>query len=93
MFRRSLAENHGMLFIYDSARHVSMWMKNTYVPLDMLFIDQNKKIVRIAKSTTPLSLDHISSGQPIVYVLEVLAGMTDQLMIKPGDTVSWQAEK
>ena len=64
MYRRDLAADAGMLFVYRRVRVVSMWMRNTYIPLDMLFIADDGEIVRIIERTVPLSFKTISSGQP-----------------------------
>jgi uncharacterized membrane protein (UPF0127 family) len=88
MFRRQLPENHGMIFLFGDEREITMWMKNTYVPLDMVFIGDNWRIVRIARDAEPLSMSIISSVQPASRVLEILAGQADKLGLKPGDTVS-----
>lgn len=86
MFRRKLAPNHGMLFLFSPPRDVGMWMKNTYVPLDMFFI-RGGKIVRIAENATPESLKLISSGQPVSAVLEVPGGTAQRIGVKAGDKV------
>ncbi len=87
MFRQSLAENAGMLFDFGGVREASMWMKNTLMPLDMLFIDANGQIVAIARNTVPGSLRSVSPGVPVRAVLEIPAGRAKALGIKPGDTV------
>ncbi len=91
MFRRRLAPDSGMLFLFDRPQLVSMWMKNTYVPLDMLFIDVDGQIVNIARNTTPLSLEPIRSAGPVAAVLEVVAGTTEKLGIEAGDRVDHPA--
>ena len=80
----SMEEDQGMLFIFDPSRKVSMWMSNTPMTLDMLFIDKNGKIINIAKSTTPYSTKGISSEGSINWVLEINGGLSDQLNIKNG---------
>jgi uncharacterized membrane protein (UPF0127 family) len=87
MFRKSLPEGTGMLFDFGEERMVVMWMKNTYVPLDMIFIRANGTIARIAENTTPLSEAHISAGTPVKGVLEVVAGTARKYGIAPGDKV------
>lgn len=77
----------GMLFLFTENRMVTMWMKNTYIPLDILFIDQKGVIVHIAKSTVPESLDFISSGKPVISALELNAGLTNSLNIQVGDKI------
>ena len=87
MYRRSLAPDRGMLFDFKRVEPVSMWMQNTYVSLDMLFIRPDGTIARIATNTEPLSTRAIPSGEPVLAVLEVAAGTAARLGIKPGDTV------
>jgi uncharacterized membrane protein (UPF0127 family) len=87
MFRKSLPEGTGMLFDFGEERIVVMWMKNTYVPLDMIFIRADGTIARIAENTTPFSEAHISSGAPVKGVLEVVAGTARKYGIAPGDRV------
>ena len=87
MFRDRLAADAGMLFVYDTPRHVSMWMKNTLVPLDMLFLAADGAIVRIARWATPLSRETIPSGAPVTAVLELAGGAADRLGLAPGDRV------
>lgn len=87
MFRRAMAPEHGMLFDFQKVERVAMWMKNTYLPLDMLFIRPDGSIARIATNTEPLSTKVIPSGEPVVAVLELNAGVTAKLGIKAGDQV------
>ena len=87
MFRRHLAADAGMLFLFDREAPVSMWMRNTYIPLDMLFIARGGRIVRIAERTVPLSEVSIPSGGPVVAVLELNAGTVSRLGIRPGTRV------
>lgn len=87
MFRRSLEEGTGMLFLYPRSQRISMWMKNTFIPLDIIFIDEVGRIVRIAQRTIPESTASISSGEPAKAVLEVNAGVTQRLGIDEGDQV------
>jgi uncharacterized membrane protein (UPF0127 family) len=93
MYRRSMAANAGMLFVYDGLAPVSMWMKNTFIPLDMLFIDAEGRIVRIVERTVPHSLETISAGRPVSGVLELNGGSASRLGIKPGDRVVHPAIK
>jgi uncharacterized membrane protein (UPF0127 family) len=88
MFRRSLPEGQGMLFDFKQDAPVSMWMENTYIPLDMIFIQRDGRIVRIAENTEPMSRRIISSGSPVRAVLEVIAGTAKKLGIAPGDRVA-----
>jgi uncharacterized membrane protein (UPF0127 family) len=87
MFVRDLAADAGMLFRAQAPRVMSMWMKNTYIPLDMLFIDAGGHIVRIAARTKPHSLDTISSGKPVTMVLELRGGEAEKRGIAVGDHV------
>jgi uncharacterized membrane protein (UPF0127 family) len=87
MYRESLAPNHGMLFLFESERPVSFWMKNTLISLDLLFIQANGRIARIARNATPGSLALIGSGVPVLAVLEVNGGMAGRLGLEPGDLV------
>ena len=87
MFRESLPEDRGMLFIYRPEKTVAMWMKNTLLPLDMLFIDKEGKIARIESDTVPGSLKVISSGAKVRAVLELNAGQASKHGIKAGDRV------
>jgi uncharacterized membrane protein (UPF0127 family) len=87
MFRRSLAPDAGMLFEFDKDQPVAMWMKNTYVSLDMVFISTDGHVVNIERNTTPESLDVIQSNGPVRAVLEVAAGTADRLGIAPGAQV------
>lgn len=91
MYRRSLDPDEGMLFDFGRPQPITMWMKNTYIPLDMLFIDESGTIRSIAERTTPLSERTIPSNGPARYVLEINGGRADALGIRPGDTVSGAA--
>lgn len=87
MFRKTVPDGYGMLFDFKRDQEVSMWMENTYVSLDMIFILADGRISRIAESTEPLSRRIISSGGPVRAVLEVVAGTAKKLGIAPGDRV------
>lgn len=87
MFREEVPEKTGMLFDFGYTRRLSMWMKNTIVPLDMIFIRQDGEIVDIAENTTPFSLEPIISKQPALAVLEVAAGTCNHYGITRGDKV------
>lgn len=89
MFRKHLAEGRGMLFDFREEGPVGMWMKNTYISLDMLFIRGDGRILRIATNTEPLSTRIVSSGGPVRAVLEVIAGTARKLGIAPGDRVAF----
>lgn len=85
MNRDSMAADTGMLFEFGEARPVSMWMKNTLIPLDMIFMDENGVIVNIAENARPLSLDIIPSNGAVHYVLELNGGAAAGYGAKPGD--------
>jgi uncharacterized membrane protein (UPF0127 family) len=87
MFRESLAEDRGMLFDFGRPQRATMWMRNTYVPLDMLFIDADGQITQIAANTQPLSDAVIASRDPVRAVLELRGGVSAKLGIKAGDRV------
>jgi hypothetical protein len=87
MFRKTLAPNEGMLFDFGKEQETSFWMKNTLIPLDMLFIKANGTIARVAANAKPLSEVSIPSYEPVRAVLEIAGGRAAQLGIKPGDKV------
>jgi uncharacterized protein len=87
MDRREMAGDHGMLFDFGLTRRVAMWMKNTYLPLDMIFIRKDGTIARIAADTAPQSEAIIDSREPVHFVLELNAGSAAKLGIAPGDKV------
>jgi uncharacterized membrane protein (UPF0127 family) len=87
MFRRELPEGHGMLFDFMVDQPVAFWMKNTYLPLDMIFIRGDGRILRIAENTEPMSERNIPSGGPVRAVLEVIAGTAKKFGIAAGDRV------
>ena len=89
MFRKDVPDGYGMLFDFKQDQMVTMWMKNTYVSLDMIFIKHDGRIARIAENTTVLSEDIIQSGQPVRAVLEVVAGTAKKYGIAPGDKVGY----
>ena len=88
MYRKELADGKGMLFDFTPEQEVSMWMKNTYIPLDMIFIRADGRILRIAENTEPLSTRIIASGGLAKGVLEVIAGTAQKYGIAPGDRVA-----
>jgi uncharacterized membrane protein (UPF0127 family) len=85
MFRRSLAPDAGMLFDFKTPTNVTMWMKNTLIPLDMLFLDEHGRIFDIHERAVPLSTDIIAANGPARYVIELNGGTAERLGIKPGD--------
>jgi uncharacterized membrane protein (UPF0127 family) len=82
-----LPEGQGMLFDFERDQPVSFWMRNTYIPLDIIFIQGDGRILRIAENTQPLSDRLIPSGGPVRAVLEVIGGTARKLGIAPGDRV------
>jgi hypothetical protein len=88
MYRKELPEGQGMLFDFHRDQEVSFWMQNTYIPLDMVFIRGDGRILRIAENTEPLSTRLIPSGGPVRAVLEVIGGTARKLGIAPGDRVA-----
>ncbi len=87
MFRRFLPRDRGMLFDFKTEQPVMMWMKNTYLPLDMVFISHDGVVVNVAENTEPLSERIIPSGAPTYAVLEINAGVANSIGLKPGDRV------
>jgi uncharacterized membrane protein (UPF0127 family) len=87
MHRRAMAADAGMLFLYPAGSRVAMWMKNTLIPLDMLFIGPAGRITHIAERTVPMSTELIGSNGPVRAVLELNAGTASRLGIKVGDRV------
>jgi uncharacterized membrane protein (UPF0127 family) len=87
MFRRSMADDRGMLFDFKTSQLVTMWMKNTYLPLDMVFIDAKGRVINVAHDAEPFSETIIPSGGPTRGVLEVNAGIADRIGLKVGDMV------
>lgn len=87
MYRHSMPDSCGMLFIFDETKPQSFWMKNTIIPLDIIYIGEDRKIVTIAKNAVPYSEKSIPSVKPARYVVEVNAGFTDTYNIKEGSTI------
>lgn len=85
MQRRAMPADHGMLFDFDGSRPVTMWMKDTLIPLDMLFMDGSGVVTRVKQRAQPESLDLIPSGGPVRYVLELNGGAVDRYGVKTGD--------
>jgi uncharacterized protein len=89
MFRRSIGADRGMIFPYQPAQEVAFWMKNTLIPLDIVFIRADGTIVRIVNAE-PMDLTPLPSGEPVTGVLEIRAGRAAELGIKEGDIASWK---
>ena len=91
MFREEMADDHGMLFIFPENRMQAFWMKNTKIPLDMLFFDDQRRLVNVQRRVPPCRADpcppYPSSG-PAMYVLELNAGQADKIGVKPGDELT-----
>lgn len=87
MNRKSMPQNNGMLFIFEKPQMISMWMKNTYIPLDMLFLDKSGKIIWIYENAKPLDETIISSQFPSSFVIELNAGQVREKNIQPGNQV------
>ncbi len=87
MNRKTMPAGQGMLFDFQTTRMVQMWMKNTYVPLDILFIGENGRIESIAENTVPQSLDIVGSKDEVRFALELVAGTANREGIRPGDPV------
>ncbi len=84
MYRKQLADDQGMLFVFPVEKRLSFWMKNTYLPLDIIFIDRNLKVVSISANAIPMTETPRESTGPAQYVLEVKAGLADRWGLKPG---------
>ena len=90
MFVSDLPENMGMVFPVDPPRVEDMWMKNTYIELDMLFIDAHGRVSKIIERAAPLSLQTLSSDTAVSAVLELKGGQASKLGLRTGDTVTWK---
>jgi uncharacterized membrane protein (UPF0127 family) len=88
MFRKALAPDRGMIFPYDPPQEVAFWMRNTLIPLDMIFIRKDGRIARIT-TAKPLDETPVPGGEPVVAVLEIAGGRAAELHVKPGDKVDW----
>jgi len=88
MYRSVLDEHEGMLFDFGRVQPVAFWMKNTLIPLDMIFIGADGRIVNIAANTTPHSLQPVPSAAPVLAVLEIGGGLSEEFGIRPGDRVT-----
>jgi uncharacterized protein len=91
MFRRSMADTQGMLFIFEDSQPRSFWMRNTYIPLDIVFVNWNLDIITIQKNAVPFSEASVPSNGNAKYVVEVNAGYADSYGLRPGDKIRFIA--
>jgi uncharacterized membrane protein (UPF0127 family) len=89
-YRKELGSDRGMIFLFPAESHQSFWMKNTPLPLDMIFINSERKIVGIVEQTTPFSLDSRSVPAPSQFVLEINGGLAKRHGIRAGDSVKFE---
>lgn len=93
MYRDRMAENQGMLFIFSDERPRSFYMKNTRIPLDIIYLNSNQKIVSIVKNATPFDQTSLPSNGAAMYVLEINAGLADEWSLDVGDYISFEKLK
>lgn len=93
MYRETMDEYQGMLFLFPLETFQSFWMRNTILSLDIIFVNSNKEIVNIHKNTTPFSDKSYPSTAPSLYVVEVIAGFTEKHGINPGDRIEWTSTR
>ena len=93
MFRDEMAADHGMVFVHDSEEPQAYWMKNTHIPLDILYFDSKRKLVSVSRRVPPCALGNqcppFPSDGPALYVLELNAGLADELGVKRGDDIAF----
>lgn len=89
MYRKSMADSLGMLFVFEQSEPQGFWMKNTYIPLDILFVDDSLTILNIHENTVPLSENSLLSKGKARYVVEVVGGYTRKHGIQAGDKIRW----
>lgn len=92
MYRPYMPDSVGMLFVFDEVDVRSFWMKNTKIPLDILFVGEDKRIVRIGRDAMPYVIDAVESGKPAQYVVEVNAGFSSKYDIQEGDRIVFRRE-
>lgn len=90
MYRKTMEETQGMLFVFLASELQSFWMKNTVLSLDIMFVNENKEIVKIHKSTKPFSEQSLPSDKKSMYVVEVIAGFSDKYGVKEGDKIDFK---
>jgi uncharacterized membrane protein (UPF0127 family) len=88
MYRQRMAADAGMIFIWQTPQQITMWMENTFIPLDMLFVDAGGTILNIRERAVPFSRENIASDGPAKVAIELNGGTVSRLGIKPGDTVT-----
>ncbi|MBN1633431.1 MAG: DUF192 domain-containing protein [Ignavibacteria bacterium] len=93
MYRKSNEPNRGMLFVFPVEEEQSFWMQNTYISLDIIFVNAQKEIVKIHKKATPRSTASLLSEKKAIYVVEVNGGFTDEFDIKEGDRIDFNYKK
>ena len=93
MYRRNMSDSQGMLFIFPGSEPRSFWMRNTYISLDLIFIDSEQRIVNIQKNASPMSDKSLPSTAPAQYVLEVIGGFSDKYGLEAGDLISFERIK
>jgi uncharacterized membrane protein (UPF0127 family) len=93
MFVRDLPADRGMLFLYDKPTDAGIWMKNTYIELDVIFIAAGGRIAKIFERAQPHSLETMAPGQPVLAVLELRGGEASRRAIKAGDRVKWKVSR
>ncbi len=91
MYRNALAPDRGMIFPMNPPRNASFWMRNTLIPLDMIFVRADGTIANIAENTVPYSEEPVMSDGPVAAVLEIAGGRSAELGIKAGDKVKWES--
>lgn len=89
MWRKSMPENSGMLFLFDNEKQLSFWMKNTLIPLDIIYVNKLKEITDIHNNTVPLSEISIPSKKPVQFTIEVIAGFCNNNQINIGDKIKF----
>ena len=90
MGHRSLSDSQGMLFIYPKEKVLSFWMKNTAIPLDIIFINKSRRIIKVHSNAVPMDKTSILSGEPVLYALEVNAGFCARYAIADGDEIKFE---
>lgn len=90
MWRKSMSIDMGMLFLMPEEKIQSFWMKNTYIPLDIIYINSNNQVISIKENAKPMNESPLPSEKPAIYVLEILGGTSAKLGIKPGDIWKWK---